>query len=68
VKKIKTYHRNYHDFDWEKVNIFNFEKNYRKRNISEMYMIHIKENKQKNSLNLMKDTELLNNSYFNIIE
>jgi len=43
VKKIKTYHRNYHD--WEKVNIFNFEKNYRKRNISEM--IHIKENKQK---------------------
>ena len=48
--------------DWEKVSILDFEKNYRKRNISEM--IHIKE--QKNSLNLMKDTELLVNSYFNI--
>jgi len=48
--------------DWEKVSILDFEKNYHKRNISEM--IHIKE--QKNSLNLMKDTELLVNSYFNI--
>ena len=51
-----------HDFDWEKVSILDFEKNYRKRNISEK--IHIKE--QKNDLNLMKDTELLDNSYFNI--
>jgi len=41
-----------------------FEKNYRKRNISKI--IHIKE--QKNSLNLMKDTELLDNSYFNILD
>jgi len=29
-------------------------------------MIHIKE--QKNGLNLMKDTELLDNSYFNIFD
>ena len=52
-----------HDFDWEKF-ILDFEKNYRKRNISEM--IHITE--QKNGLNLMKDTELLDNSYFNILD
>ena len=53
-----------HDFDWEKVSILDFKKNYRKKNISEM--IHIKE--QKNDLNLMKDTELLDNSYFNILD
>ena len=29
-------------------------------------MIHVKE--QKNDLNLMKDTKLLNNSYFNILD
>ena len=49
-----------HNFNWKKVNIL--EKNYRKRNISEMK--HIKE--QKNNLNLMKDTELLDTSYFNL--
>ena len=43
--------------------ILDFEKNYRKRNISEM--IH---KEQKNGLNLMEDTELLDNSYFNILD
>ena len=43
-----------HNFNWKKVSILDFEKNYRKRNISEL--IHIKE--QKKQLNLMKDTEL----------
>jgi len=44
-------------------NILDFEKNYRKRNISEM--IH---KEQKNGLNLIEDTELLDNSYFNILD
>ncbi|XP_018361286.1 PREDICTED: uncharacterized protein LOC108760014 [Trachymyrmex cornetzi] len=54
---------NNHEFNWDAVNILDFESNYRKRNISEM--IHIKE--QKKGLNLMKDTELLDKSYSNII-
>ena len=63
LSNLETYHETNHNFDWEKVNILDFEKK-RKRNISEM--IHFKE--QKNSLNLMKDTELLDNSYFNILD
>jgi len=53
-----------HDFDWEKVSILDFEKNYHKKYF--WNVIHIKE--QKNSLNLMKDTELLDNSNFNIFD
>ncbi|KYN14498.1 hypothetical protein ALC57_13304 [Trachymyrmex cornetzi] len=53
-----------HDFNWEDVNILDFEKNYKKRNISEM--IHIKE--QINGLNLMKDIELLDKAYSNILD
>jgi len=40
------------------------ESNYNKRLISEM--LHIKE--QKNSINLQKDTELLDKSYFYLLD
>jgi hypothetical protein len=53
-----------HSFDWDNVRILDTESNYRKRLISEM--LHIKE--QKNGINLMKDTELLNDTYFNILK
>ena len=50
-------------FDWENVEIFFLDK-FSKRNISEM--IYIKG--QKNDINLMKDTEFLDKSYFNILD
>jgi len=49
--------------DWENVKILDFEPKSHIKLISEM--IHIKE--QKNSLNLNKDTELLDESHFNIL-
>jgi hypothetical protein len=52
-----------HTFDWSNVRILDSESNYRKRLISEM--IHIKE--QKNGINLMKDTELLDGAYFDLL-
>jgi len=52
-----------HSFDWENTKIMDFESRYFKRIISEM--IHIKE--QKVSLNLNSDTELLDESYFDIL-
>lgn len=53
-----------HTFDWNNVKILDSEINYHKRLISEM--LHIKE--QKNGLNLNKDTELLSESYFDILD
>jgi len=53
-----------HSFDWENAKILDFEPFYYKRLISEM--IHIRE--QKNGLNLKKDTELLEDSYFDILD
>jgi hypothetical protein len=53
-----------HTFDWEHASILDKETNYHKRLVSEM--IHIRE--QNNSINLMKDTELLNKSYLSILE
>jgi len=50
--------------DWENAKILDFEPYYYKRLISEM--IHIR--KQKNGLNLKKDTELLKESYFDILD
>jgi len=50
--------------DWENVKVLDFEPKYYKRLISEM--IHIK--KQKNGLNLNSDTELLDESYFDILD
>lgn len=53
-----------HKFDWDNVKIMDREKNYHKRLVSEM--LHIKE--QKNGINANKDTELLNSSYFDILQ
>jgi len=53
-----------HIFDWENAKILDFESFYYKRLISEM--IHIRE--QKNGLNLKKDRELLEDSYFDILD
>jgi len=53
-----------HTIDWESAKILDFEPYYYKRLISEM--IHIRE--QKNGLNLKKDTELLEESYFDILD
>jgi len=48
-----------HEFDWNNVEVLDEEKNYNKRLISEM--IHIK--RQRKSINLKKDTELLHPIY-----
>ena len=53
-----------HKFNWEHASILDKEINYHKQLVSEM--IYIKE--QKNSVNLMKDTELLDKAYLNILE
>lgn len=53
-----------HTFDWKGTKILDVEANYHKRLISEM--LHIKE--QCNGLNSNKDTELFNDSYFDILE
>jgi len=52
-----------HSFDWDNTKIMDRDSNYYKRIVSEM--IHIKE--QKKGLNLNSDTELLNESYFDIL-
>ena len=52
--------KNNHVFDWNNVKILDSESRYQKRLISEM--IHIKE--QVNGINLQKDTECLDNSYY----
>jgi len=52
-------------FDWENVEILDYETNFRKRNISEMIYIKGQNNKE---YNLIKDTELLHRSYFNILD
>jgi len=57
-------HINYnHTFDWENIKILDYEPRFYKRIVSEM--IHIKE--QKISLNLNSDTELLDDTYFDIL-
>jgi len=52
-----------HSFDWVNTKIMDHESKYFKRIISEM--IYIKE--QKVSLNLNSDTELLDETYFDIL-
>jgi len=49
-----------HSFDWENIEILDYETNFRKRNI--LKMIYIKG--QKSDI----DTELLDKSYFNILD
>jgi len=53
-----------HEFDWDNVEVLDEELNYNKRLISEM--IHIK--KQKQGLNLKKDTDLLHPIYNNLFD
>jgi len=53
-----------HTFDWENTKILDCESRFYKRIVSEM--IHIKE--QKVSLNLNSDTELLDETYFDILK
>jgi len=53
-----------HTFDWKNIQILDSESNYYKRCVSEM--LHIKE--QPNGLNAQKDTELLDNSYSDILD
>jgi len=53
-----------HTFDWKNVKILDSESNYNKRLISEM--LHIKE--QSNGINLMKDTEFLDDSYYCLLD
>jgi len=53
-----------HSFDWDNIKIMDTEPNYYKRTISEM--LHIKE--QLNGINAQKDTKLLDNAYFDILE
>jgi len=53
-----------HSFDWNNVKILDTEANYCKRFVSKM--LHIKE--QSNGLNAQKDTELLDNSYFEVLD
>jgi len=53
-----------HTFDWDNAQILDTENNFYKRLISET--IHIKEHK--NSINLNKDTELLDVAYFDILK
>jgi len=51
-----------HVFDWDNVRVLDCEPNYQKRLIFEM--IH---KEQKNGLNYMSDTELLDECYFDIL-
>jgi len=53
-----------HTFDWNNVRIMDSESNYNKRLVSEM--LHIKE--QRKGINLQKDTELLDESYFYLLD
>lgn len=53
-----------HDFQWDKVEIFDKEQFYHKRLISEMLNIKT----QKTNVNLMKDTELLDNIYTPVLK
>jgi len=52
-----------HTFNWDNTQILDFEPNFYKRLISET--IHIKE--QTHGLNLINDTDLLDHSYFNLL-
>jgi len=53
-----------HSFDWNNVKILDTETNYFKRSVSEMLYIR----QQHNGINAQKDTELLDNSYHDILD
>jgi len=58
-------HKN-HDFDWERVEILDVERNFNKRIVSEMINTHIK--CQKNGINLQTDTDSLDRAYFSCLK
>jgi len=51
-----------YSFDW--VKILDTESNYYKRSVSEMLLIK----EQLNGINAQKDTELLDNAYFDVLD
>jgi len=53
-----------HDFDWERVEILDVERNYNKRIVSEMVNIKC----QKNGINLQTDTDALDRAYFSALQ
>jgi len=53
-----------HSFDWDNIKILDSEPNFYKRLVSEM--LHIKEHQ--NAINVQKDTELLDDAYFNVLD
>jgi len=53
-----------HNFDWDNIAILDRKANYNKRLISKM--IQIKE--QKNGINSQKDTEMLDDFYFCLLD
>jgi len=53
----------HHEFDWDKTRILHKERNRKKREIAEMFFIK----KQRNNINLQKDTDNLNSLYDQII-
>ena len=54
-----------HSFNWNSVKILDKEPNYFKRLTSEMLFIKLQKD---NSLNIMRDTELLDEAYLSIID
>jgi len=54
-----------HDFEWDKPNILHKERNRKKREIAEMFLI--KKFGINNNINLQKDTENLNPIYNKLI-
>jgi len=55
-----------HSFDWTNMKILDAEANYCKRLVSKM--LHIKKQMALNGLNAQKDTELLDNLYFKVLD
>jgi len=53
-----------HSFDWNNIRILDTETNYFKKSVSEM--LHIRE--QRNGINAQKDTEMLDNSYHDVLD
>jgi len=53
-----------YSFDWDDIKNLESEPNFYKHSVSEM--LHIK--KQQNAINAQKDTELLDDAYFNVLD
>jgi len=60
---ISSHRLSDHEFDWDNILILDEEPSYRRRLFSEMMHIAC----QKNGINVQTDTDLLDKSYFRII-